>query len=91
MQWARLYKAFTNRNWGKVIWSDVCYIYLGDDRRNVYVTRHANKELNEDCLVPTFKLSLVRVMVWACIMKGRKGPLIVLEYLGGKGGGMNSA
>ena len=24
-------------------------------------------------------------------MKGQKGPLIVLEYLRGKGGGMNSA
>ena len=55
------------------------------------MTRHANEELNEDCLVPTFKQSSVHVMVWACIMKGRKGPLIVLEYPGGKGGGMNSA
>ena len=25
-----------------------------------------------------------------CIMKGRKGPLVVLEYPGGKGGGMNT-
>ena len=33
----------------------------------------------------------MRVMVWACIMKGRKGPLIVLAYPGGKGGRMNSA
>jgi transposase len=29
-------------------------------------------------------------MVWGCIMKGSKGPLVVLEYLGGKGGGMNA-
>jgi hypothetical protein len=28
-------------------------------------------------------------MVWGCILRGRKGPLIVLEYPGGKGGGMN--
>ena len=30
----------------------------------------------------------MRVMVWGCIMKGRKGPLAVLEYPGGQGGGM---
>jgi hypothetical protein len=29
-------------------------------------------------------------MVWGIIAKGAKGPLIVLEYPGGKGGGMNS-
>jgi hypothetical protein len=29
-------------------------------------------------------------MVWGCIVKGKKGLLIVLEYPRGKGGGMNS-
>lgn len=90
MRWAQLYKAFTNVDWAKVIWSDECYVYIGDDRGRIYVTRRADEELNEDCLVPRFKQSSVRVMLWACIMKGRKGPLIVLEYPGGKGGGMNS-
>lgn len=90
VQWARLYKDYTSRNWEDVIWSDECYVYLGDDRGRVYVTRRADEEYDEDCLVPTFKQSAVRVMVWGCIMKGRKGPLIVLEYPGGKGGGMNS-
>lgn len=28
-------------------------------------------------------------MIWGCIIKGRKGPLVVLEYPGGKGGGFN--
>ena len=40
---------------------------------------------------PTFKLSPICVMVWGCVMKGRKRPLVVLEYPGGKGGGMNTA
>ena len=57
----------------------------------MYVTRRTDEEYDKDCLVPTFKQSAVCVMVWGCIMKGQKGPLIVLEYLGGKGGGMNSA
>lgn len=90
MSWAHMYGGFTRRNWDRVIWSDECYIYLGDDWGRVYVTRRPGEELLEECLVPTFKQSSVRVMVWGCIMRGRKGPLVVLEYPGGKGGGMNS-
>jgi transposase len=47
--------------------------------------------LHEDCVVPSFKQSSKYVMVWGCIISGYKGPLIVLEYPGGKGNGMNSA
>jgi hypothetical protein len=29
-------------------------------------------------------------MVWGCIARGRKGSLVVVEYPGGRGGGLNS-
>lgn len=29
-------------------------------------------------------------MVWGCIMHGQKGPLIILDYPGGRGGGMSA-
>jgi hypothetical protein len=90
MAWARLYHKYSLQQWARVIWSDEAYIYLGDDRGRVFVTRRPDEEYLDECLVPTFKQSPVRVMVWACIMKGRKGPLVVLEYPGGKGGGMNT-
>jgi transposase len=90
MYWARSYKKYRTEQWKRVIWSDECYIYLGDKRGRIFVTRRADEELHEDCLVPTFKQSSVRVMVWGSIMWGQKGPLVVLEYPGGKGGGMNS-
>ncbi|KAE9398640.1 hypothetical protein BT96DRAFT_749155, partial [Gymnopus androsaceus JB14] len=54
------------------------------------VTHRIGEELEDDCLVPAFKQSSIRVMVWGCIMKGKKGPLVVLEYPGGKEGGMNA-
>ena len=80
------------RDWmGKSHLVHECHVYIGDNHGKIYVTWHADEVLNEACLVPTFKQSSVCVMVWACIMKGRKGLLIVLEYPGGKGGGMNSA
>ena len=76
--------------WERIIWSDECYVYIGDTKGRVYVTRQPDEVLKEDCLVPSFKQSSLRVMIWGCIIKGRKGPLVVLEYLSGKGGGMNS-
>jgi hypothetical protein len=88
LQWAKRHKG---QRWGDVIWSDECYIYLGDSNGTVYVTRRAEEVYHEDCLIPTFKQSPIRIMVWGCIMDGKKGLLIALEYPGGKGGGFNSA
>ncbi|KAH9954883.1 hypothetical protein BJV74DRAFT_750637, partial [Russula compacta] len=44
-----------------------------------------------DCVIPTFSQSPICLMVWGCFMEGRKGPLVMLEYPGGKGGGMTAA
>jgi hypothetical protein len=37
--WVKLYRWYDNDQWGKVIWSDECYIHLADNRGQVYVTR----------------------------------------------------
>jgi hypothetical protein len=85
---ANEFKDFDAQKWGDLIWSDKCYIHLDDKSGQVYVTHCAHEEYDENCVIPIFKQSLVCVMFWGCIMKGRKGPLIVLEYQGGQGGGM---
>jgi hypothetical protein len=79
-----------DEDWQQVIFSDECYIYLGDTQGHVYVTQCVDEVLLDECLVPTFKQSSVCVMVWGCIIEGCKGPLVVLEYPGGRGRGMNS-
>jgi hypothetical protein len=43
---------------------------------------HLEEKYDKNCVVPTFKQSMVCVMVWRCIIKGKKEPLVVLEYLG---------
>ena len=91
LQWARRYRRWTRRMWRRVIWSDECYIYMDDRKGRVYVTRRPDEVFLQDCLIPSITQSSVRVMVWGAIMDGVKGPLVVLEYPGGKGGGMNSA
>jgi transposase len=88
--WAMKYKHYCAENWEHIIWSDECYVYMGDDQGTVWITRSADEVYDDDCVIPTFKQSLLRVMVWACIMESQKGPLIVLEYPGGRGGGMTA-
>jgi transposase len=82
------YGKWDKKKFATVTLSDECYIHLDDHFSDIYVTRRDNEVWEEDCLVPTFKQSSVHVMIWACIAKGQKGPLIVLDYPGGKGGGM---
>ena len=79
-----------DEDWQQVIFSNECYIYLGDTQGCIFVTQWVDEVLLDECLVPTFKQSSVHIMVWGCIIEGRKGPLVVLEYPRGKGGGMNS-
>lgn len=90
MQWAREYRAWDEDDWGGVEFLDECYVHLDDRRGRVWVTRHADEVLSEDCLVPSFTQSPIRVMVWGVIILGEKGPLVVLDYPGGKGSGMNT-
>jgi transposase len=88
--WAVMCKRFTVAEWQRVIWSDECYVCIGDSKGTVWITRTADEEFDENCLVVTFKQSSNRVMVWGCIAEGRRGPLVVLDYPGGKGGGMTA-
>ena len=79
-QWAGKYKHWSMDDWACVIWSNECYVYISDDWGTVWVTRSADEAWDDDCVVPTFKQSSIRIMVWACIMQGSKGPLVVLDY-----------
>lgn len=90
LAWARKYFHWKLHQWARIIFSDECYVYIGDTNGKVYITRRVGEELDPRCTVPVFKQSSLRVMVWGCIMKGSKGPLVVLEYPGGKGGGMTA-
>lgn len=74
----------------RVIWSDESYITIGDTPGVLYVTRKPGEEFDEKYIVPSDLQSNIRIMVWGCIMKDKKGPLVVLEYPGGKGGGMTA-
>ena len=60
-----------------------------DGKGHVYITHHPGEEFNENCVVPKIKQFNIKSMVWVSVMLGKKGPIVALEYPGGKGGGMN--
>jgi hypothetical protein len=47
---------------------DECYVQLDDSNGRVFITRCADEEYDENCDIPNFKQSLVKVMVWGCFM-----------------------
>lgn len=57
---------------------------LGDWAGTVWVTWKTQEEYAKECIVPTFKQSNLYMMVQGCIKMGKKGSLVVLEYLGGR-------
>jgi hypothetical protein len=83
-------KTQSAKSWRDIAWSDEAYVCLDDKKGRVWVTRKAGEELLDECCVPVVPQSPVRVMVWGIVMKGVKGPLVVLEYPGGRGGGMTA-
>jgi hypothetical protein len=76
--------------WQRVIWSDKCYVCIGDSKGTVWITQTADEEFDKNCLVVIFKQSSNHVTVWGCIAEGRRGPLVVLDYPRGKEGGMTA-
>ena len=79
LNWARINKLFTQQNYQRVIFSDECYVYLGDNCGRIYVTWRADEEFDEGCLVPTFKQSAVHVMCGAVLLRGEKGHWLCLS------------
>jgi transposase len=88
--WGKAYQSWGRAHWRRVIFSDECYVHVGDKCGRIFVTRRKDERLLDECVVPTFKQSKLCIMIWGCIARGRKGPLVLLDYPGGKGGGMNS-
>nr|GAT45076.1 predicted protein [Mycena chlorophos] len=75
--------------WRNVMWSDECYVVVGSSHR-IFVTRKPDEKWDDDCVVPRFKQSSLRAMVWGCCARDYRGGLKILEYPGGKGGGMTA-
>lgn len=78
LAFAHLYRDWTQADWQKVVWTDECAFNVGGFSGNTWVTRLANEEYLEDCLLPKFR-KLETIMVWGCIYNNEKGPLVIWD------------
>jgi hypothetical protein len=65
-------------------------VQLDSTKGMIWITQWPGKEWDEDCVVATDSQPKVCIMVWGCVMQDCKGPLVVLNYPGGKDGGMTA-
>ena len=73
-----MYRVWATHDWSKVIWSDKCAFNVGGAPGRVLVTRTAQEEFDESCLLPKFK-KLESIIVWGCFIGRCKGPLIIWD------------
>jgi transposase len=78
LSWAKKRKNWVNE-WENIIWSDESRyeVFRGNGKR--YVWRNTQEKYNPKCLIPTFKSGRESVMVWACFIKDKLGPIVRLE------------
>jgi hypothetical protein len=94
LAWA---KANEWKDWDKVIWTDEAKIELGECPGHQYVTHGPGEEFLPKNIQPTFHSGRDSIMVWGCISRDQKGPLIRLKMQPGvidkngkkQGGGLN--
>lgn len=91
MQFSDEHKAWTAQEWGRVFFTDETYIIVGGSNLDNYVTRHKGEAYAPGKTKPMFSRPPTGVMIWACIALGEKGPIAVMDYPGGRGGGMNAS
>ncbi|ESK86754.1 transposable element tc1 [Moniliophthora roreri MCA 2997] len=84
------YQSMTFEQWGDIAWSDEVYMMLSEIPGQIFVTHCTGEAFDDECCIPCFKQSSVRCIVWGLIMRDVKGPLVILEYPGGKEGGMTA-
>lgn len=80
LAWCTQYtKGWGMGEWDRVIWTDECSFKVGKNSGRLRCWRRPNEAFTPKCLRPTFKSGRSSLMVWGCITKGRKGPLVFLE------------
>ena len=79
LKFIKLHRYWTEKDWGKVIFTDECNIELGLDSRVVQVWRRPEKEFLEDIIKPKFKSGWTSVDMWSYILKTEIGPMVLLD------------
>jgi transposase len=77
LQWARDHLNWSDRQWGRVIWTDEASIRCGHFGQ-VYVTRAIGEEFEPDCLVARFR-KYSACMIWGAIASDGPKDIFIFE------------
>ena len=83
LNWCTERVHWTVEDWMRVIWTDEASFNIGGARGRIWVTRNAEEEYDEACLVPKFK-KLSGLMIWGCFIGARLGPLVFWDPAWGR-------
>ena len=78
LAWATKHKNWSLEESKRIIWTDEASFEIGKNSRQIRVWRKSDEVWNTECLAPTFKSGRVSLMVWACMVHNKLGPLVIL-------------
>ena len=81
LEFARLHKNWTARQWSRVVFSDESRFLINRSDGRAYVRRMVGEALNQNCVQSTVQHGGGGIMVWGCI--SRKG-MGILEKVNGR-------
>ncbi len=64
-------------DWHSVLWTDECYIWMGETRDTVHVTHTKNEKHHEDCLLSHFSKKN-SFMIWSGILASTGEKLLII-------------
>lgn len=68
---------WTISDWRRVMWTDECYIWIGKNCGQVYVSRRTGEEHLDDCLLPSYSRRS-SVMIWGGILGANGKKILVI-------------
>ena len=76
-KWAKVHQHWTKEDWGKIAWSDECYVTQDSDPWQLWVFRCQNKceKYDPKNIHAKLKYGRVKQMVWACFCGNKLGPI----------------
>ena len=79
LAWALLYRHWTVEDWGRILWSDECFVEksAGNSQQWVYCTQQ--DKWKPDLVQPTHRAGRISVMVWAAFSAYGRSLLVICE------------
>lgn len=77
LEFAQSKLEWDEEDWYNIFWTDECYIWMGELRGTVHVTRIKDESFHEDCLLPHF-VKKDSFMIWGGILESTEERFLII-------------